>query len=160
MRHRKPSIISGLAVLSVLGPVRLAIAVGEAPPPLSSTLCELVRNSGKFQNTPVSIRVTIHSNGVDHAFLSSADCPGGSMLLEHMGIESPPSNVGLGALFTSIFRIGGIGTVDKEITATVIGRVTKIAQGTKVASFRISDVRELTMVWKNADTSVHIGRQK
>jgi hypothetical protein len=62
MRHRKPSIIFGLAVLSVLGPVRLAIAVVEAPPPLSSTLCELVRNSRKFQNTPVSIRVTIHSN--------------------------------------------------------------------------------------------------
>lgn len=117
-RYLRLARMFGIAFLVL--PVALGNCVAAATdvPPLKSTVCELVRDSAIFLNTPVVIRARINSNGVDRASLSSSDCPGHSMTLEHMGIESPPSNVGRDALFTAIFRIGSIGTV---------GRLTKIA---------------------------------
>jgi hypothetical protein len=63
-------------------------------------------------------------------------------------------------LFTAIFRIGGVGTTDKVVTGTLVGRITEIASDAKVATFRISDVREMRIVWKNADPSIDGGRLK
>jgi hypothetical protein len=160
MRYRKFSPVIGLAVLFISGAAGLVLAGDIETPPVGSSVCELARNPGRFINVPVSIRARIRSNGIDHAFLSSPDCPGSSVSLEHLGIEAPPSNVGRDALFTAIFRIGGIGTVDKEVTAILIGRITEIASDAKVAAFRISDVREMTIVWKNADPSIDSGRPK
>jgi len=136
-------------------PVALGNGVAAATDalPLNATVCELVRDSARFLNIPVVIRARINSNGVDRASLSSSDCPGHPMTLEHMGIESPPSNVGRDALFTATFRIGYIGTIDKEIVALLVGCLTTITSDENRPTFRISDVREMTIVWKNASTS-------
>jgi hypothetical protein len=142
-----------LCIALLFSPAALSNGVASATdvPPLNSTVCELVRDPAKFLNIPVMIRARIHSNGVDHASLSSSDCTGQSLTLEHMGIEAPPSNVGRDALFTATSRIGGIGTVDKEIVALLVGRLTTIPSDGNRPEFRISDVREMTIVWKNAD---------
>jgi hypothetical protein len=160
MGHGKFSQVIGLAVLFICGSASLVLAGDLETPPIGSSVCELARDSGRFTNVPVSIRARIRSNGIDHAFLSSPDCPGSSISLEHLGIETAPSNVGRDALFTAIFRIGGVGTTDKEVTATLVGRVTEAASGAKVATFRISDVRDMTIVWKNANASIDVGPRK
>jgi len=152
MRYLNLSPMFGLAVLFLPAALGTGVAAATDTAPLSSTVCELVRDSARFLNIPVMIRARIHSNGVDCASLSSSDCPGHSITLEHMGIESPPSNVGRDALFTATFRIGGIGTIDKEIVAVLVGRLTTIASDGNRPTFRISDVREMTVVWKNAST--------
>src|ERR1700738_4660877 len=94
MRHRKFSPVIALAVLFISGSAWPVLAGDLETPPVGSSVCELARNSGRFTNVPVSIRARIRSNGIDHAFLSSPDCPGSSVSLEHLGIEAPPSNVG------------------------------------------------------------------
>lgn len=142
----------GIAVLFLSAAWSNGVATATDAPPLNSTICELARDSTRFLNIPVMIRARINSNGMDRASLSSSDCPGHPLTLEHMGIESPPSNVGRDALFTAIFRIGSIGTIDKEIVALLIGRITTIGSDGNRSSFRISDVREMTVVWKNTDT--------
>jgi hypothetical protein len=152
MRYLHVSRMLGMAVLLLPAALSNGVVSAADALPLNSTVCELVRDSARFLNTPVMIRARINSNGMDRASLSSADCPGDSLTLEHMGIESAPSNVGRDALFTATFRIGSIGTVDKEIAALLVGRITMIGSDGNRSTFRISDVREMTVVWKNMDT--------
>lgn len=86
---------------------------------LTTTLCEVVANSSKFDHASVQFSATIESDGIEHTALTSSSCPGKGMALSIS--DKVAKQRGVKKILDGIYRLGSIGTSGKNITATVAG---------------------------------------
>lgn len=87
--------------------------------PHTTSLCEVVANSSKFDHAAVQFSATIESDGIEHTALTSPTCPGKGMALAIPDKVAKQREVK--KILDAIYRLGSIGTSGKDITATVAG---------------------------------------
>lgn len=134
-----------ISVHLLLGLALSASGCGQAQ--VRASVCDLVRAPQKYEGSILQVEGKI-TGGTDGLLLSDKSCPGKfvSVLIDN---ETRATNSKVASLWSAVYQHGVVGTVDKDITASLVGTFGYSSDEHPSGSIFVKDVDELELRFGN-----------